>query len=241
MPFHARTTGGGGRSTGFRGLELIVQRSFVAVLWLLALGLCGRLAAEPKTPFGPAIVWRGGDAVSVQQCNMAQTMNQGWNCLIGKMRAGQASRAAIAFSERLNGMDNPGWADSFRAFGDVALVTATYPFRANTNSGYLLVNGSPSIVDTQRFALSNADKSRLDYRRLMAREPQVFLITPIAFDHRESLANGVARFVFTDDFAKCHACERVATGYLAFDFDGKSRFLGTRLLRVGPPPNPVNQ
>jgi hypothetical protein len=214
---------------------MTLQRSFVAVFWLLAFGLSGRPDAEPRAPFGPAIVWNGGDAASVQQCNMVQS------CLIGKMRVGQAGRDAIAFSERLNGTDNPGWADSFRAFGKIALVTAVYPYRANTNSGYLLVNGSPAIVNTESFTLSNADKRRLDYRRLMAREPQVGLITEIAFDHYESPAHGVARFVFTDEFAKCHACELVARGYLAFDFDRKGRFLGTRLLRVGPPPNPAKQ
>ena len=55
-------------------------------------------------------------------------------------------------------------------------------------------------------------------------------------EYAEALAHGGARFIFTGNFATCHACEPVATGYLGFDFDASGRFLGTRLVSVGPPP-----
>jgi len=210
---------------------MIPYRASVWLLWSLTVVLSARVEAEPRAPFGPAIVWRGDDAAAVGLCNAAQ---DSWTCLIGKMRASQASPEAIDFSARLKAMDNPGWAESFRAFGKVALVAALYPFRANTNGGYLLVNGSPSVVDTEHFTLSSADRRRSDYRRLMARLPQVDLIGEIAFDHREALAHGAARFIFKQTFATCHACDPAATGYLSFEFDGKGRYRGARLLRVGP-------
>ncbi|MFI4975033.1 MAG: hypothetical protein ACHP84_10885 [Caulobacterales bacterium] len=216
-----------------------IRPAIAALVLLLAAGLAAAAGAGPGGAFGSDIVWRGADLGAVERCGAAPGAADRWSCVTAQMRAAKASAAAIAFAGRLNAMDNAGWADSFKDFGRIALVTATYPFRANTNSGFLLVGGSPDIVDTEQFALSRIDKQRPDYRRLMAGKPRVDLMTEIAFDHHAALAGGAERFVFTDYFSECHACARAATAYLAFDFDAKGRFLGTRLMRVGPPPDPA--
>lgn len=210
--------------------------TILALASVLAAVTAGVACAAPAARFGPGIVWRGGDAASVETCNAAPTVADSWSCLLGKMRAGGASAEAIGFAGRLNAMDNPGWADGFKPYGRIALVSAVYPFRANTNGGYVLVGGSPAIVNTEGFDLGAADKRRSDYRRLIARAPEVFLITRLAFDRFEARPHGAQRFVFTDYFATCRACALEATAYIAFDFDARGRFLGSRLLSVGPPP-----
>jgi hypothetical protein len=214
----------------------MTARTIAALVALGAFGLCRPSEAGPAAPFGPDIVWRSNDIGAVADCNVTHPGQDSLPCLAGKMRAGGATPAAIAFAGRLNAMDNPGWADSFKAYGKVAVVDAVYPFRANNNGGELLVNGTPSIVDTESFELSKADKRRSDYRALMAHVPQADLNPYFPFQRREALAHGGARFIFTGNFATCHACEPVATGYLGFDFDASGRFLGTRLVSVGPPP-----
>jgi hypothetical protein len=136
-------------------------------------------------------------------------------------------------------MENDGWVDSFTEYGRVDLISASYPFRANTNGGFLLVNGTPTVINTESLTLSASDKRRSDYRRLIKRRPSVSPIMKLQFDHHEQLSGGGQRFVFTDYFSECRACELAATGYFAFDFDQEGCFIGTQMLRITLPLDPT--
>ena len=87
-------------------------------------------------------------------------------CVIDQMAKAGASADAVSFTRALykqSGGD-VGIMTGFQAVGPVDFAWITYPLRANTNYGLLLVNGKPPIVNVENLAL-------LD-RKTMQQTPQ---------------------------------------------------------------------
>lgn len=73
-------------------------------------------------------------------------------CLIGQMSKAGAPRAAVSFTRELYKQSHGefGVMTGFQNHeGPVAFAWITYPLRANTNYGLLLVNGQPPIVNVE--------------------------------------------------------------------------------------------
>lgn len=155
-------------------------------------------------------------------------------CILQAMKPFAPSTKAYGFAERLAAMDLPGWAGSYTAYGKVDLIEAEYPFRANTNTGYLLVNGEPAIVNVESFTLSERDKQAPAYRAIMQRHPEAFLANHQGFVGHQPHGTG-QRFIFVDTFSTCRACDPVATAEFAYDFDATGRLVRTQLLALLPP------
>jgi hypothetical protein len=157
-------------------------------------------------------------------------------CFVDSMSQAGASPQAVAFARST---DNTGYLAHFVKMGRVDLAYVHYPFRANENQGWLLVNGDPAMIDVDDLARLPKDQLETNqaYLRIKEKFPKVMLfggarslnqppkvIAPsgkgqrFAVEYR--LLNG------------CHACERVGRAEFAFDFDGEGKFLGTTLLEV---------
>src|SRR5450830_870139 len=80
-------------------------------------------------------------------------------CLLRTMQKGGARPQAIAAAKALAASGNPGFISAWRPVGKASIATVTYPFRANTNQGSLLVGSDGVAVDIDADLLSDADRA----------------------------------------------------------------------------------
>jgi predicted secreted protein len=165
-------------------------------------------------------------------------------CFLNAMKAAGASDEAMAFVKEFaaNGL---AYVRAFRDTGRVDIAYIEYLFRANDLDGVLLVNGTPPIIDVDDYKfLSQEDlRKNADYAALLQKYPNVSVF-PADRYHTElpvatSTANGGQEFqveyLLQDG---CHACARIGTLIVAFDFDSSGRFTEVSALGVRPNPKP---
>ena len=179
--------------------------------------------ATPPSVFDRRAVWHG----NVQSCVRADDASAGWQCVLARMRGSGASRAAVVFAQRLAATGQPGWMTGLRSFpaGRVALATAFYPFRANTNEGTLLINGLPSIIDVDGYTLSATDRAQRAYRVFANGHAGAQLFAPASFVTESPTTGGGMRFMFDMALKQCHACAVQGRARIAYDFDAAGRLV----------------
>jgi hypothetical protein len=211
---------------------------------ILALFYCGIIGAYEKAQslqlseaIGPGAVW-DSDELSQNKLHEECGSLRGPvdRCFISFMERSGASPQAVAFA---NLVDKRGYLRGFRKAGPVDIAYAAYPFKANENYGYLLVNGDPTMIDVDN--LNALPKKQLEsdptYLKLAAKFPKIAIWPGDRFSTEypimERLPEGGQRFVVEyrlTDF--CHACEVVGKAKFGFDFDSKGKFLGIKALQV---------
>jgi hypothetical protein len=151
------------------------------------------------------------------------------------MAAAGAPRAALDFTRRL---DNEGYLQALAPTGGpVAVAHVSYPFRANENDAWLLVNGLPSLIDADDRRYLSLD--RLDaspaFAAIRAHYPSVDLWPGDRSAGRPEIRRSgreiIVGYLLRD---LCHACAIVGRVWFAFDFAASGKFCGTRLLAVTP-------
>jgi hypothetical protein len=198
--------------------------------------------ADSDAAIGPDATWQPG-VPTIQMMREACTTappEQYGECLISKMPAAGAPAEAVAFTRRLqNEMGQIAYARNFRKVGKVDVVSVEYMLRANENRGWLLVNGTPPLIDVDDMQRLPKDDLLSDpaYAALAQRYPRVMLFpgdrSGTGQPQVETLPDRGERFVVRYQLQNgCHACERIGSATFAFDFDHAGRFLGTRLLAV---------
>jgi hypothetical protein len=153
-------------------------------------------------------------------------------CSASVMKEAGAPAEAIAFARFLKG---EGYMDSFREMGQVDLATAFFPFRANENGTFFLVNGAPAAIDVNDWDNLKSIDIRRDtlYPVLIRKYPNLELFPSSHFDAMKRTPMGGQRFIFKFILVNgCHACFANSYAHVAFDFELSGRFLGTRLLRL---------
>lgn len=156
-------------------------------------------------------------------------------CFAGTMAKAGASQAALDFSRRLG---NEAYLQAIEpSAGPIAVARVFYPFRANENAAWLLVNGMPPLIDVDQRRNLPFPKmhSSPAYLAIYRRYPNV------TFWPGERGASGpqvsAGGREFTVDYRLrnlCHACAVIGQVRIAFDFDAAGKFLGTRLVSVTP-------
>ncbi len=157
-------------------------------------------------------------------------------CFVALMPKLGATAQAVAFAKSTG---NTGYLAHFSKVGPVDLAYVVYPFRANENDGWLLVNGDPPLIDVD--TLTNLRKGQLErdpsYLLLKKKFPKVMLFPG---DRSRTLPPKVIRlptegqrFIVKYKLLNgCHACEPVGQAEFSFDFDPTGKFLGTQLQHV---------
>jgi hypothetical protein len=157
-------------------------------------------------------------------------------CFVDFMGRAGASAQAVAFAQSTG---NTGYLAHFFKKGRVDLAYVHYPFRANENEGWLLVNGDPAMIDVD--ALADLSKRQLEgnptYLRIREEFPKVMLFGGDRTITRppEMIVEPTKGQRFIVEYRLlngCHACERVGRARFAFDFDPNGKFLGPTLLDV---------
>ena len=154
-------------------------------------------------------------------------------CFAAAMASAGAPPAALEFTRRL---DNEAYLQALNEYGGpVALAHVFYPFRANENNAWFLVNGTPALIDVddRRYLALAAMRDSVAYGELHRRYPNVTLWPGdrgvSAPQPMQSGREFIIGYLLRD---QCHACAIVGRVRFAFDFDAAGKFLGTRPISV---------
>ncbi|MGD0214729.1 MAG: hypothetical protein ABSB87_15995 [Terriglobales bacterium] len=166
-------------------------------------------------------------------------------CLIGQMSKAGAPTAAVNFTRQLYKQSHGdfGIMTGFQDEGTVAFAWITYPLRANTNYGLLLVNGQPRIVDVEDLKL--LDRKTMErsaqFQDLKNQFPNVDLWPGDrdgkTWPNSQPGPNGGTQFVVGYPLINgCHACARAGLAIFTWNFDAQGKFLGTSFQGMTPAP-----
>ncbi len=216
------------------------RTSFIIALGLFVGAARPQQEASNNTAFhvSQRAVWPANNGTVRQARESCQTLAfpQLGACFVKQMQQSGASAEAVAFIRRL---ENQAFLQKFQDTGRVDIAWILYPFRANENSGCLLVNGTPWKVDVDD--LSQLPRVQLNansaWKSLVAAHPRATLwsgdrsgftgVTPARGP------NGGQRFVVDYRVLDgCHACARLGVVHYAFDFDATGKFLGAAFVDV---------
>jgi len=160
------------------------------------------------------------------------------DCFAGEMKKAGATDAAVEFSKQLG---EPGFVRDFRAAGPVDIAYVFYPYRANENQSWLIVNGTPPAIDVDNSKLvmiaARALKNNAAYTGLAKAHPDA---SPWPGDRYstetpdvEMGANGGVHIIVNYHLReKCHSCAVLGHAWYSFEFDAKGIFAGARLMAI---------
>src|ERR1700751_2530945 len=167
-------------------------------------------------------------------------------CFLDAMKSAGASDEAMAFVKDFaaNGL---AYVRAFRDTGRVDIAYIEYLFRANDLDGVLLVNGTPPIIDVDdnKFLSQEDLRKNDDCAALLQKYPNVGVFPADRYHTEQPVANFTANegqefqveYLLQDG---CHACARIGTLIVTFDFDSSGRFTEVTALGVRPNPKPID-
>jgi hypothetical protein len=182
--------------------------------------------AAAAAPAGLDMVWSGKD---LDACRASQSAAVIDACLIATMRRTGAAPATIAFTQRLIAKGDAGYVSAWKQVGAIGIATVTWPFRANTNTGTMLIPAAGDPIDADGYELTAADKARADYRAAQAQHPGAFAVPPGDVTVKPG-TDGGTRILVTTATADCHACAPNGSIVIAYDFDATGHFLHAGLV-----------
>jgi hypothetical protein len=160
------------------------------------------------------------------------------DCFAGEMKKAGATDAAVDFSKQLG---EPGFVRDFKVAGPVDIAYVFYPYRANENQSWLIVNGTPPSIDVDNSKLvmvaARALKNNSTYAGLARAHPDA---SPWPGDRYstetpdvEMGANGGVHIIVNYRLReKCHSCAVLGHAWYSFEFDAKGIFAGARLMAI---------
>ena len=160
------------------------------------------------------------------------------DCFAAEMKEAGASPAAVEFSKQLG---EPGFVRDFRAAGPVDIAYVFYPYRANENQSWVIVNGMPPAIDVDNSKLvtiaARALTHNATYTGLAKSHPE---LSPWPGDRYsteipdvEMGANGGVHIIVNYRLReKCHSCAVLGHAWYSFEFDAKGIFAGARLMAI---------
>lgn len=183
--------------------------------------------------FGPAAVWKPG--ADFRQSVITACENRGREfdeCFADRMKAAGASAEAVAFTHAIH---NGGYMQGIRLVGPIAVASVIYPFRANENSGLLIVNGKPLMIDVDALNSLPADRMSADtmYQAMLKEHSDATL-----WPGDRSSTNSLLALMFDDGSyelvagyrvqAGCHACAVLGQAFFGFEFDRDGKMTSTK-------------
>ena len=192
---------------------------------------------------GRSAVWTppANDLARIRQLCKAARGSDFTGCFITQMSAFGASAEAIAFT-RTYAEQNRGTIAFLQGFRPVDLVDVGYayfPAGADFSQRWLLLNGSPAIIDVDD--LSRLPQAEMEkdpaFGALRKRYPEVTLFdgsrSSESAPEMQTGSDGTQEF--TIDYPlkdHCRACATLGTARFSFDFDPTGRLVRTKFLEV---------
>ena len=214
--------------------------------------LCAYLAAPPKpqsAKIGKSAVWQAPQqfmTTAQAACDRSPSSTHG-ECMIAQMEKAGAPADAVRFTRELYDENHGefGFMTGFQEASPVSIAWITYPLRANTNYGLLVVNGKPRIVNLEDLKLLDAKamKSSPGFQDLKAQFPNVD-VWPGDRDGKtwpnsQTGPGGGIQFTVSYPLINgCHACAHAGFVIFNWNFDASGRFLRTTFQGIINPPLP---
>jgi|SRR5579859_4389 len=197
---------------------------------------------ETDDVISPAAVWNPDDDDLADIVDACQTGAGYGKCFIEEM-ANFAPSEAVAFSQSLllQNSSRAGYLKDLREAGSVDLGIVAYPAATGFTQGWVLVNGTPAIVNVDDLTLLPQPAMEKDpqFQALRVKYPRLRLVVEEAARSADitppilALGEGSQRFVI--DYAlqePCQTCPAVAHASFGFDFDPAGRFRGAKFIKI---------
>jgi hypothetical protein len=177
-------------------------------------------------------------------CDQTSSSSYG-DCMIGQMADAGAPADAVRFSRELYKENHSefGVMTGFQQESPISFALVTYPLRANTNYGLLLVNGQPRILNIEDPRLLDVKtmKKSPRFQDLKRQFPNIDVwpgdrdgkTWPSSHVGPTGLMQFTVRYPLIDG---CHACARAGTAIFNWNFDARGKFLGTSFQGMVDPP-----
>ena len=217
---------------------------------LVMLSLAVSLTAQSKLAspkIGSSAVWQLPSqfmTTAHAACDQSSSSAYG-ECMISQMAKADAPADAVRFTRQLYKENHGefGVMTGFHDEGPVAFAWITYPLRANTNYGLLLLNGTPRIVNVENLKLLDIKtmKQSSQFQDIKGEFPNVD-VWPGDRDGRiwpnsQAGPNGGVQFTVAYPLINgCHARARAGSAIFNWDFDASGKFLGTSFEGMLDPP-----
>jgi hypothetical protein len=225
--------------------EKMRQTKYFVILLLLINSVIA-LSQHPAAKIGPSAVWPlPPHFVTTAHNACDQSSSEYATCMITQMEKAGAPADAVRFSRELCKVSHGGFGimTGFQDEGPVAFAWISYPLRANTNYGLLLVNGKPRMINVEDPKLLDAKamKRSPQFQDLKAQFPKIDL-WPGDRDGKlwpNSQVGPDGEIQFTVSYPLrngCHACARAGDAIFNWNFDASGKFLGTSFQGLIDPP-----
>jgi len=218
----------------------------LATLSVLVVSLLAQ-AANPPAKIGPSAVWQlPTQFMTAAHAACDQSVSSGFGeCLINQMVKAGAPADAVQFTRLLYKTNHGefGIMTGFHDAGSVAFAWITYPLRANTNYGFLILNGQPRILNVEDLKLLDEKtmKQSDQFHNIKAQFASVNLWPGDrdgeVWPNSQTGPNGGMQFSVSYPLRNgCHACAHAGDAIFNWNFDGTGKFLGTSFQGIiGPP------
>src|SRR5208282_644913 len=219
----------------------------LAVLLSLAVWLTAQ-SKQPPTKIGASAVWQiPPQFMKTAHAVCDQILTSIPECMIRQMAPAGAPAAALSFTRELYKESHGefGIMTGFQDEGPVAFAWVTYPLRANTNYGLLLLNGQPQIVNVEDLKLldvktmkksSQFQDAKLQFPNIDVwpgdRDGKIWPNSQVGPD------GGIQFTVAYPLRNGCHACASAGQAIFNWNFDATGKFLGTSFQGMLDPPLP---
>ncbi|MGK5047121.1 hypothetical protein ACQ4WP_14650 [Janthinobacterium sp. GB4P2] len=185
--------------------------------------------ARETGPIDARAVWQER---SLSACRSEQSSTAPDVCLLRTMQRSGARPQAIAAARMLVKADKAGFISAWRPLGKVAPATVTYPFRANTNEGSLLIGSDGAAIDVDEDSVREEDRATPAWHAFAAAHPDAVPFAPADFVGSTATGDGGQRLLFSTPLKSCHACADDGTLLVAYTLDKAGVVLERELLTI---------
>ena len=199
---------------------------------VFALASVAGLQTAQAQQFGPIDARAVWTERSLSACRSEQSSTAPDVCLLRTMQRTGARPQAIAAARMLVKADKAGFISAWRPLGKAALATVTYPFRANTNEGSLLIGSNGAAIDVDEDTVREEDRDTPAWRAFSAAHPDAVPFAPAQFVGRAHAADGSLLVLFSTPLKSCHACADDGALLVAYEIDQEGIVLERKLLAI---------
>ncbi|PHV28708.1 hypothetical protein CSQ93_05920 [Janthinobacterium sp. BJB426] len=193
--------------------------------------LASAQAASPQHigPIDARAVWQER---SLSACRSEQSPTAPDVCLLRTMQRSGASPQAVAAAKMLVKANKAGFISAWRPLGKAALATVTYPFRANTNEGTLLIGSDGAAIDVDEGSVGEEDRATPAWRAFAAAHPDSVPFAPADFVGSTATSDGGQSVLFSTPLITCHACAEDGALLVAYTIDKAGIVRERKLLTI---------
>lgn len=200
-----------------------------AILAVCGLATVQAAHALETGPIDARAVWQER---SLSACRSEQSHSAPDVCLLRTMQRTGARPQAIAAARMLVSANMPGYISAWRPLGKVALATVTYPFRANTNEGTLLIGSDGAAIDVDEHSVREEDRATPAWRAFAAAHPDSVPFAPADFVGSTATSDGGQSVLFSTPLITCHACVDDGALLVAYTIDKAGIVRERKLLTI---------